>query len=123
MTKRVKNLSQTAESRLKGSGLLSKNQAFRRSGVSWSTFVRALSVNFNGNRPLCGMARTPGLRAIHYQVGDRWRCVAIDPKDLKHWKRQRKGYILGSGSRKEKCSQSIQKIGDQARRRTNGSTR
>jgi len=93
-TKRVKNLSQTAESRLKGTGLLSKQEAFRRSGVSWSTFIRALSIN----------------------------CVAVDPKDLKHWKQLRKGYSLGNGKKKKRF-QSIPKIGDQARRRTNESAR
>jgi hypothetical protein len=122
-TKRIKNLSQTAESRLKGTGLLSKQQAFRRSGVSHSTFIRALSINFKGQRPSCGMVRMPGLKAIHYKVGKRWSCVAIDPADLERWKRQRKNYNLANGSKKKKRSQSIPKIGDQARRRTNGSAR
>lgn len=122
MTKRVTNLSQTAESRLKGTGLLSKQQAFRRSGVSWSTFIRSLSINFRGHRPSCGYARMPALKAIHYQVGDRWSCVAIDPRDLKHWKQLRRGYNLRNGTKKKR-SQSILKIGDQARRRTNGSAR
>jgi hypothetical protein len=121
-TRRVKNKSQTAESRLKGTGLLSKQRAFERSGVSWSTFTRALSVNFNGNRPLCGMARVPALRAIHFQTSARGRCVAIDPKDLRLWKQRRKGYI-GNDPRNEKRSQSIPKIGDQARRRINESAR
>jgi len=122
MTKRAKNLSQTAESRLKGTGLLSKQQAFRRSGVSWSTFIRSLSINFKGHRPTCGYARMPGLKAIHFEVGDRWSCIAIAPVDLERWKRERKNYNLRNGTKKKR-SQVIQKIGDQARRRTNGSAR
>jgi len=121
-TKRVKNLSQTAESRLKGTGLLSKQEAFRRSGVSWSTFIRALSIGFNGNQPYCGKMRLPGLKAIHFRDGYKVNCVAVDPKDLKHWKQLRKGYSLGNGKKKKRF-QSIPKIGDQARRRTNESAR
>jgi hypothetical protein len=124
MTKRVKNLSQTAESRLKGTGLLSKQEAFRRSGVSWSTSIRALSIGFNGNQPYCGKVRLPGLKAIHFRDAYKVNCVAVDPKDLKRWKQRRKGYNIGNGlTKKKKRSQSIPKIGDQARRRTNGSAR
>ena len=119
MTKRVKCNQPTAEQRLQGTGLLSKQQAFKRSGVSWTTFVRALSINFNGNQPICGKTRPPGLPAIHYQTG---KCciVAIDPKDLKRWKQKRRQLHHDGSEKKKKRSQSIHKNGDQAReRRTN----
>ena len=104
---------QSSEALLKGTGLLSKEQAFQSSGVSRATFVRALSVNFKGNRPLCGMARSPGLKAVHRQVGDRI-IVAVDPKDLSAWKQQRK----------EKALRPTHKTNDQARvRGLNGSAR
>jgi hypothetical protein len=123
VTKRVKRILTTAESRLRGTGLLSKQQAFRRSGVSWSTFIRALSINFAGHQLICGKTRPPALRAIHFQTG---KCcvVAVDPKDLSDWKQRRRQLYHNGVEKKKKRSQSIHKNGDQAReRRTNESAR
>ena len=116
----TKHVRSTAESLLQGTGLLSKRQAFRRSGVSWSTFIRALSINFAGHQSICGKSRPPALKAIHFQTSSGRIVVGVAPKDLKRWK-QKRSQLNHNGLEKKKRSQSIQKIGDQARRRTNGS--
>lgn len=95
----------TAESLLQGTGLLSKNQAFKRSGVSWSTFIRALSMNFAGHKPMCGKVRPPALKATHRKTPWGTDIVAVDPKDLREWKRQR-GQLQHDGSEKKKKASS-----------------
>jgi hypothetical protein len=111
----TKHVQPTAESLLQGTGLLSKQQAFQRSGFSWSTFIRALSINFAGHKSTCGKARPPALRAVYFQAGGR-NIVAVDPKDLNGWKQLRR-QLNHNGTKKKKRSQSIHKNGDQARER------
>lgn len=122
MTKRVKGSPLRAESLLQGTGFLSKQEAFERSGVSWSTFIRALSINFAGHKPFCGKVRPPALRATHRKTPWGSYIVAVDPKDLEGWKQRRRQLNHNSVEKKKKRSQSAHKNGDQAReRRTNES--
>jgi len=86
----------TAESRLRGTKFLSREQVLKLAKVSIATLSRALRVGMQNDRARWGQATVPGLRATYVNGA-----LALDRFEVRRWmKARQKKDRRTSGSKK-----------------------